>query len=131
MPRAQLFCVLAISFAACVGDLSTTDETGSEQPRLSPFPGNVWGPAGAGDARCHAKVRVDQFGNPFATSGPTGYNPADLRQAYGLTTASQTNGNGQTVAIVDAFDDANAESDLGVYRAQFGLPPCTTANGCF
>src|SRR5262249_48142693 len=32
---------------------------------------------------------------------------------------------------VDAFDDANAESDLGVYRAQFGLPPCTTANGCF
>jgi subtilase family serine protease len=34
------------------------------------------------------------------------------------------------VAIVDAYDDPTAEADLGVYRAQFGLPPCTTANGC-
>jgi subtilase family serine protease len=32
---------------------------------------------------------------------------------------------------VDAFDDPNAESDLAVYRTKFGLPPCTTANGCF
>jgi len=36
-----------------------------------------------------------------------------------------------TVAIVDAQDDPNAESDLAVYRAKFGLPACTTANGCF
>jgi hypothetical protein len=35
------------------------------------------------------------------------------------------------VAIVDAYDDPNAESDLGTYRAQFGIPPCTTANRCF
>jgi subtilase family serine protease len=35
------------------------------------------------------------------------------------------------VAIVDAFDDPNAEADLGVYRAQFGIAACTTANGCF
>ena len=40
-------------------------------------------------------------------------------------------GTGQTVAIVDAFDDPNAESDLSTYRAQYGLPACTTANGCF
>ena len=33
--------------------------------------------------------------------------------------------------IVDAQDDPNAEADLGVYRAQYGLPACTTANGCF
>jgi subtilase family serine protease len=33
--------------------------------------------------------------------------------------------------VVDAFDDPNAEADLGVYRSQFGLPPCTTANHCF
>ena len=37
----------------------------------------------------------------------------------------------QTVALVDAHDDPNAETDLAVYRAQFGLPACTTANGCF
>jgi subtilase family serine protease len=32
---------------------------------------------------------------------------------------------------VDAYDDPTAEADLGVYRSQFGLPACTTANGCF
>ncbi len=35
------------------------------------------------------------------------------------------------MAIVDAFDDPNAESDLAVYRAKYGLPECTTADGCF
>src|SRR5262249_25008381 len=40
-------------------------------------------------------------------------------------------GRGVTVAIVDSWDDPKAESDLAVYRKQFGLPPCTTANGCF
>jgi subtilase family serine protease len=85
--------------------------------------------AAPGVARCHSLVRVDGAGTPLATSGPTGYNPVDLRTAYGLGTA--TGGAGQTIAIVDAFDDAKAESDLAVYRTQFGLPACTTANGCF
>ncbi len=35
------------------------------------------------------------------------------------------------MAIVDAYDDPSAESDLGVYRAQYGIASCTTANGCF
>ena len=35
------------------------------------------------------------------------------------------------MAIVDAYDDPTAEADLGVYRSRFGLPACTTANGCF
>jgi subtilase family serine protease len=60
---------------------------------------------------------------------PTGYGPADLRSAYNLP--STTAGAGQTVAIVDAFDDPNAEADMNTYRAQFGIPACTTANGCF
>jgi len=59
-----------------------------------------------------------------------GYGPADLQLAYGLTKASATRG-GQTVAVVDAFDDPKAESDLAVYRSYFHLPPCTRANGCF
>jgi subtilase family serine protease len=63
-----------------------------------------------------------------ATS-PAGYQPADLISAYKLPSA--TAGVGQTVAIVDAFDDPNAEADLGVYRSTFGLSACTTANGCF
>ena len=36
-----------------------------------------------------------------------------------------------TIAIVDAYGYPNAESDLAVYRATYGLPACTTANGCF
>lgn len=57
-----------------------------------------------------------------------GYGPSDLQSAYALPSSA---GSGQTVAIVDAFDDPNAESDLATYRSQFGLPACTTANGCF
>ena len=79
-------------------------------------------------ARCHSWVRVDDAAQPLATTVPSGYGPADLRGAYGLTGSGSSS---QTIAIVDAYDDANAESDLAVYRSQFGLPACTTANGCF
>jgi hypothetical protein len=60
---------------------------------------------------------------------PSGYGPSDLQSAYSLP--SGTAGAGQTVAIVDAYDDVTAENDLAVYRAQYGLAPCTTASGCF
>src|SRR4051794_10743680 len=62
---------------------------------------------------------------------PQSGTPAWLQQAYDLTYLSQTRGSGVTVGIVDAYDDPNAESDLAYYRSLYGLPPCTTANGCF
>lgn len=58
---------------------------------------------------------------------PPGYGPADLDSAYNL---SGSGGSGQTVAIVDAYNDPNAESDLAGYRFRFGLPACTVASGC-
>jgi hypothetical protein len=61
-----------------------------------------------------------------AAATPSGLFPADLQSAYKLP--SGTAGAGRTIAIVDAFDDPAAESDLGVYRSQFGLPACTTAD---
>ncbi len=64
-------------------------------------------------------------------SVPAGYGPADLQSAYSLTQAAAAAGRGQTVAIVDAFDDPNAASDLALYRSQYHLPPCTVASGCF
>ncbi len=64
---------------------------------------------------------------PAAT--PSGLGPSDLQSAYALP--SSTAGSGRTVAIVDAYDDPSAESDLAVYRSQYGLAACTTANGCF
>ncbi|MGH3157859.1 MAG: hypothetical protein ACRDNF_14960, partial [Streptosporangiaceae bacterium] len=60
---------------------------------------------------------------------PEGYGPSDLQSAYNLPSSS--GGTGQTVAIVDAYDDPTAEADLQIYRAQYGLPVCDTANGCF
>lgn len=70
----------------------------------------------------------DKGAKPNASS-PSGLNPADLQSAYKLPSSSA--GSGQTVAIVDAYNDPNAASDLAVYRSRFGLPACTTANGCF
>ena len=80
-----------------------------------------------GAAQCLAIVVTEADGKTArVTATPTGYGPAQLTSAYNIPA-----GFGGTVAIVDAFDDPNAESDLAVYRSTFGLPPCTTANGCF
>ena len=56
-----------------------------------------------------------------------GYGPSSLQSAYVLP--SSTAGSGQTVAVVDAYDDPNAASDLATYRSDWGLPACGT--GCF
>jgi subtilase family serine protease len=81
-----------------------------------------------GQASCHAHLVLDETHRAFATTTPSGYGPTDLRTAYSIT------GNGASstiIAIVDANGYPNAESDLATYRTQFGLPACTTANGCF
>ncbi len=60
--------------------------------------------------------------------GPAGgLTPAELATAYGYSTAG---GRGETVAIVDAYNDPNVESDLGTFDSYYGLTPCTEANGC-
>jgi hypothetical protein len=51
-----------------------------------------------------------------------GYGPSDLQSAYNLTTASASDGAGETVAVVDAYNDPNAASDLAAYRSAAGLP---------
>jgi hypothetical protein len=122
---------------------------------------DVCGPPRPGFASCdaealvfrsnHARVRPNVHGGPsftqvFPADGrgiasaapgtaggaqPQPGTPAWLQQAYDLTYLSQTRGAGDTVAIVDAGDDPAAESDLAVFRSTYGLPACTTANGCF
>jgi len=80
-------------------------------------------------ATCYGTMRVPKGdAGPAATSAPTGLAPTDIQSAYGLT--GRTSG-GATVAVVDAYDDPKAESDLGAYRSQYHLSACTTANGCF
>jgi subtilase family serine protease len=80
-------------------------------------------------AACDAQVVTDSAGKPLATSStPAGYGPAQFHGAYSLGTTAP---NAQTIAIVDAYDDPNIEADLAQYSSQYGLPDCTTANGCF
>ena len=79
--------------------------------------------------RTNTKVRP--LGQQLFSSPPSGYGPADLQSAYNLASASASAGDGELVVLVDAYNDPNAASDLAVYRAQYGLPPCTNANGCF
>lgn len=80
---------------------------------------------------CHVIAGTGIQGQPAGTPANelSGLHPADLQSAYGLP--SSTAGAGQTVAVVIAFDNPNLEADLGVFRKTFGLPPCTTSNGCF
>jgi subtilase family serine protease len=98
----------------------------------------VCGPVSTGFAHCNADVVTDRSGNPFngapkpgATSGPSGYWPSDLQSAYKLPTGTVSPGTGPTIAIVDAYNDPNAESDLAAYRTQFGLGDCSSGTGCF
>ncbi|HET7017126.1 MAG TPA: carboxypeptidase regulatory-like domain-containing protein, partial [Streptosporangiaceae bacterium] len=87
-----------------------------------------------GQVRCFAVVRTPASHSIAAAAAPaqdgpptTALSPADIQSAYHLPAT----GAGQTVAIVDALGDSSAESDLAEFRSFYGLPPCTTANGCF
>jgi hypothetical protein len=66
---------------------------------------------------------------PDVSTAP-GYGPASLQSAYGLTGAAARKGTGKLVAVVDAYSDPHAASDLAAYRKHFNLPACTTASGC-
>jgi len=88
-----------------------------------------------GVAGCSALVRTTtssgsaHLGAAAAATAPVGYSPANLQSAYGLQSDSE--GMRQTVAVVVPYDDPTAEADLAIYRSQYALPPCTTADGCF
>ncbi len=88
--------------------------------------------ANAGHMACLALVRTNvkprrRAAHPNAIPAGVGYGPSQLQSAYLLP--SSTAGSGQTVAIVDAYNDPNAASDLATYRSSAGLPACGT--GCF
>ncbi len=82
------------------------------------------GPVSMGSARCFSRVF------PNASPSPTGLSPATIESVYNFPT-SLSAGFGTTIGIVDAYDDPNAQNDLGVFSTAFNLPACTTSNGCF
>jgi len=113
---------------------------------IAVFCATVWGqgrgdrpvvaPRGLGEIRPHMWLRGSGPGHnesPQAAPGGVsvgGFYPSDITSAYGIT-PSMGGGSGVTIAIIDAYDSPNAEADLAVFSNQFGLPACSTANGCF
>jgi hypothetical protein len=78
----------------------------------------------AAEAVVSARAKGESPAATVSSSGPL--TPADLQAAYGITSASSSDGQGETVAIVDAYYDPNAQSDLAMYRSQFGLLACSS-----
>ncbi|HWL88046.1 MAG TPA: S53 family peptidase [Polyangiaceae bacterium] len=119
---------------ACSSSSRDSNDEDPDQAALAAIPNvpskklDCGTPAKPGYAVCHARVRTDSNGNIKAFATPGGLGPSQLASAYLIPS---TGGAGKTIAIVDANDDPNAESDLATYRSTFGLPACTTANGCF
>ena len=59
-----------------------------------------------------------------APAGTNPYTPAQIRSGYGINQLS-LDGTGQTIAIVDAYNDPDINLSLDTFDTQFGL----TANG--
>jgi subtilase family serine protease len=127
--RTHVYCLLLLATSACALDeredpittMTADDIAVSSHARVCTA-------ARAGEAACHARVLVDASGAPVANATPAGLGPSQLRAAYQITSTGTSS---TVMAIVDAFGYPTAEADLATYRSTFGLPACTTANGCF
>jgi autotransporter-associated beta strand protein len=66
-------------------------------------------------------------GRPLETSAPVGYVPSQILAAYGINQiqfgAVQGNGAGQTVALVEAYDDPAIAGDLAHFDSTLGIAP--------
>ena len=138
---AMLLCALlglavwASAAVASAGASSTAPQTRYAKVR------RVCRAPGPGRAGCLAlKLKAARAGSPGAlpyvvaagarSKGPAGgLTPADIASAYSFSPTAT--GGGQTVAIVDAYDDPKIEKDLASFDGNYGLPACTTENGCF
>ncbi len=71
---------------------------------------------------------IDKNASPLlgGSATPIGLTPQQMRDAYGVNSIKFGNvtgdGTGQTIGIVDAYDDPNAQSDLEAFDSAFGLP---------
>jgi hypothetical protein len=114
---------------ACVASLALGTSALAARPALGAK--RVCHARRARAAACTA-LRLQHVSSARVQTSPIpGYlTPQLLHAAYALPTSTQYS-SGQTIAVIDAYDDPTAEADLQVYDRQFGLPECTSANGCF
>jgi subtilase family serine protease len=147
-PRIAATVPLAAALLSLVFTLGmTTDAFASTRVQ------NACGVAPAGHVRCDAQILVSGVKSkpvhpkihPITTGThshavshvatttvlgePQSGTPLYLQQAYDLTALSAQGAN-QTVAVVDAYNDSTAATDLATFRADSGLPACATSTGC-
>lgn len=77
------------------------------------------------DLEMHSPIH---FAGGWLKDAPSGITPSMARKAYKLPSSG---GAGNTIAVIIAYDMPDLESDLNVFSSTFGLPECTTSNGCF
>lgn len=146
MRKARLVLGLLVVLALCgVGFYATQAYAATPNSHANAAAYHSCGAASAGAATCDAiylsqgvaKASAHASGitanavtngcatNPTGGNTYPGYTACDVENAYGLSSASASNGSGTTVAIVDAYNDPNAFSDINTYRAEFGIPLLT------
>ncbi len=139
--RLVLACALVALAAACCASLSPglvlAQPLSAKRSATSPY--LACPPAAPRHVACDSVIvppgarlaSVSAASVSPTTSGVegSGYTPAELQSAYKLPSASA--GTGQTVAIIDAYGDPTAETDLATYRSSYGLSACMLGNGCF
>ena len=77
----------------------------------------VFGPPGLGHARPPLHINLTPATSVY-------YSPAQIRHAYGFDQLT-TSGANQKIAIVDAYGNANIQSDLDTFCRQFGISSTT------
>ena len=128
MRRRMLVLAVPVALAFVSAALTPTASAAPSPAGLAHRNVRICSAPASGDAACHA-IRHDTVasnGRVISNAIPAGYGPGDLQSAYSLPSA--TSGAGQVVAIVDAYDDPSALSDVNTYRSHFGiatLSPCT------
>jgi hypothetical protein len=116
--------IAALALAACnAGSLSVPVMTEQSAVRAHPIP--QWQAQHLahracpevlpGDVKCQLLIM-----NETGRAKVSGWGAHDIEAAYNLPSSSK--GSGQTVAIVDFYDNPNVASDLAVYRRHYGLP---------
>lgn len=117
----------AAAFTPVAASAATTPAAGLPQgSELQPVCG-----AQFAALRCQSDRIVVPHGSArtaFSSTAPVGWGAVDLERAHQLPTLIPSH---DTIGIIDVGADPQLESDLGAYRAQYGLPACTAANGCF
>src|SRR5438552_1191321 len=89
--------------------------TAPSAPITPPTSAGVSAPGGAEAGGPEPLLHVQPLAGPGG--GPSGYSPARMRHAYGFDQLTQ-DGTGQTIAIVDAYDDPNIVADLNTFSTQ-------------